>query len=236
MCEDCKIRYEKNPLRILDCKIDGESEIMKNAPKITDYLNEESRNHFEAVQNYLASMNIDFEVNPKIVRGLDYYTNTVFEVEADIKGSQNVLGAGGRYNNLIENLGGPSVPGVGFAIGVDRLFLALKEKNIDLREVEPLDIYAFTTDKEYKAYLVSLVNDLRMNGFNVDMDYTNRNIKNNFSRADKLGAKLIIIIGEDEIDNNYITIKINETKEQFKVKIDDMIKFIDEKLEGYNED
>lgn len=231
MCEDCKIRYEKNPLRMLDCKIDGESDIMTNVPKITDYLNEESKKHFELVQKYLSAMNIEFEVNPKIVRGLDYYTNTVFEVEADIKGSQNVLGAGGRYNNLIENLGGPSVPGVGFAIGVDRLFLALKEKNIDLREEKPLDIYAFSTDKNQKDYLAGLVNNLRMNGFNVDMDYTDRNIKNNFARANKLGAKLIVIIGEDEIQNNYITVKINETKEQFKVNTDEIIEFLDEKLE-----
>lgn len=236
LCDDCKIRFEKNPLRMLDCKIDGEKEIMQNAPKITDYLNEESKKHFEKVQKYLSAMNIDFEVNPRIVRGLDYYTNTVFEVEADIKGSQNVLGAGGRYNNLISNLGGPSVPGVGFAIGVDRLFLALKEKGIDLRENKTLDIYAFATSEKEKEYLVSLVNTLRINGFDVDMDYLSRNMKSNFSKATKLNSKFIIIIGEDEINNNYITVKNNHTKEQFKVRLDEMIDFFDKKLEGYNED
>lgn len=235
LCEDCKVRFEKNPLRMLDCKIDGESEIMKNAPIITDYLTEESKKHFELVQKYLSDMNIDFDVNPRIVRGLDYYTNTVFEVEADIKGSQNVLGAGGRYNNLIQNLGGPSVPGVGFAVGVDRLFLALKEKEIDLREEKTLDIYAFATSENEKDYLISLVNTLRLNGFDVDMDYTSRNMKNNFSRADKLDAKFIIIIGEDEIKNEYVTIKDNKTKEGFKVSLNEMIDFLDKKLEGYNE-
>lgn len=236
LCDDCKVRFEKNPLRMLDCKIDSEKDIMKNAPKITDYLNEESQKHFELVQKYLNAMNIDFEVNPRIVRGLDYYTNTVFEVEADIKGSQNVLGAGGRYNNLISNLGGPSVPGVGFAIGVDRLFLALKEKEIDLREEKSLDIYAFATSENEKEYLVSLVNTLRINGFDVDMDYASRNIKNNFARANKLNTKFIIIIGEEEISGDYITIKNNKTKEEFKIKLEEMIEFFDKKLEGYNED
>jgi len=234
LCEDCKIRFEKNPLRMLDCKIDASKDIMKNVPKITDYLNEESKKHFEDVQKYLKSMEIDFVVNPNIVRGLDYYTNTVFEVEADISGSQNVLGAGGRYNNLIKNLGGPDVPGVGFAIGVDRLFLALKEKNIDLREEKTLDVYAFACNNE-KEELISLVNALRLNGFDVDMDYSSRNMKNNFSRADKLNAKFIVIIGEDEIKNNYVTIKNNKTKEGYKVNLEEIIDFLDEKLEGYNE-
>jgi len=234
LCDDCKIRFEKNPLRILDCKVDSQKEIMKNAPKITDYLNEESKKHFEEVQKYLKSMEIEFVVNPNIVRGLDYYTNTVFEVEADISGSQNVLGAGGRYNNLIKNLGGPDVPGVGFAIGVDRLFLALKEKGINLCEEKTLDVYAFACNNE-KEKLISFVNTLRLNGFDVDMDYTSRNIKNNFARADKLKAKFIAIIGEDEIKNNYITIKDNQAKEGYKVDLEEVIAFLDEKLEGYNE-
>lgn len=231
MCEDCKIRYEKNPLRILDCKIDGATEIMQKAPKITEYLTDESKKHFNLVQEYLRKMQIDFEVDSKLVRGLDYYTNTVFEVEADIKGNK-VLGGGGRYDNLIANLGGPSVSGVGFAIGVDRLFLALKEKGVDLCENNTLDIYAFSTDEKYKEQLIVLANMLRMNGFNVDMDYTNRNIKNNFNRADKLNAKFIIIIGEDEINNNYLTIKDNNTKESFKINNEGIIDFLDQKLEG----
>lgn len=235
LCEDCRIRFEKNPLRMLDCKVDAEKDIMKSAPKITDYLNEESKKHFEEVQIYLKSMEIDFVVNPNIVRGLDYYTNTVFEVEADISGSQNVLGAGGRYNNLISNLGGPDVPGVGFAIGVDRLFLALKEKEINLAEEKTLDVYAFSCNGENKE-LISFVNMLRLNGFDVDMDYLSRNIKNNLKRADKLNSKFVAIIGEDEIKNNYVTIKNNQTKEGYKVNLEEVIEFLDEKLEGYNED
>lgn len=234
MCEDCKTRYQKNPLRILDCKKDGNSDILKNAPKIIDYLTDESKKHFDSVLKYLSSMNIDYEIDYKIVRGLDYYTNTVFEVTADIKGSQNVLGAGGRYNNLISNLGGPYVPGVGFAIGVERLFLALEEKNIDPLETQFLDLYVFSLIEE-KTYMISFVNNLRMHGFNVDMDYNSRNLKNNFARANKLNAKFVAIIGDDEIKNDYITIKNNNTKEEFKIKTEKIVDFLDEKLGEENE-
>ncbi len=232
LCEDCQNRYEKNPLRILDCKVDGNKEIMKNAPKLTDYLNDESKKHFEEVQKYLESMNIDFVVNPNIVRGLDYYTHTVFEVEANIKGmgSQNVLGAGGRYNNLVETIGGPEVPGVGFAIGIERLLLALNAENIKIGDDYTLDVYGFCQNEIAKSYLMNIVNILRMNGFNVDVDYMNRNMKNNFKQADKLNSKFILIVGEEETLNNIITVKNNNTKEEFKIKYENIIEFLDSKI------
>ena len=232
LCDDCRNRYEKNPLRILDCKVDSKKEIMKNAPKLTDYLNEESKRHFEMVQKYLDSMDIEYVVNPNIVRGLDYYTHTVFEVEADIKnfGSQNVLGAGGRYDHLVETIGGPSTPGVGFAIGIERLLLALKAEGIDINEEKELYVYAFSTSSKLKPYLINTVNMLRMNGFNVEADFMDRNMKNNFKHADKLKAKFIIIIGSDEVENNIITIKNNTTKEEFKVKKDNIVEFLDSKM------
>ena len=232
LCDDCQNRYEKNPLRILDCKIDGKKEIMKNAPKLPDYLNEESKKHFELVQKYLDSMDIEYVINPNIVRGLDYYTHTVFEVEADIKnfGSQNVLGAGGRYDHLVETIGGPSTPGVGFAIGIERLLLALKAENINISEEKSLDIYAFSTSNLEKPYLINIVNLLRMNGFNVEADFMDRNMKNNFKHADKLNAKYIIIIGSEEVTNNIVTVKNNQTKEEFKVKKDNITIFFDSKI------
>lgn len=232
LCDDCKSRYEKNPLRILDCKVDSKNEILKNAPKIEDYLNDESINHFSKVKEYLDVMGISYVCDSNLVRGLDYYTHTVFEVTSEIEsfGSQNVLGAGGRYDNLVETVGGPKVPGVGFAIGIDRLLLALEAEEIDIIEGEPLEIYAFAMSEEEKAYTLSLVNTLRLNGFNVDMDFSNRNIKNNFKHADKLGAKFVIIIGKDETHNNLVTVKNNETKEEFKVKLENMVEFLDEKL------
>lgn len=232
LCEDCQRRYEKNPLRILDCKVDGDKDIMKNAPKMTDYLNEESKKHFEKVQEYLEAMGIDYKVNSNIVRGLDYYTHTVFEVVADIEGfgAQNVLAGGGRYDHLVENIGGPSVPGVGFAVGLERLFLALQAEKIDIREIVCPDVYIFSAGDEQKPYVLSVANDLRMSGFNVEIDYNSRNFKSNFKQADKMNVKYIIIIGEEEVNSKILTVKNNETKEEYKVKLDELIEFLDEKL------
>ena len=232
LCEDCQRRYEKNPLRILDCKVDGDKDIMKKAPKMTDYLNEESKKHFEKVQEYLEAMGIDYKVNSNIVRGLDYYTHTVFEVVADIEGfgAQNVLAGGGRYDHLVENIGGPSVPGVGFAVGLERLFLALQAEKIDIREIVCPDVYIFSAAGEQKPYVLSVANDLRMSGFNVEIDYNSRNFKSNFKQADKMNVKYIIIIGEEEVNSKILTVKNNETKEEYKVKLDELIEFLDEKL------
>lgn len=234
LCDDCKTRFEKNPLRILDCKKDSKNEVLLNAPKITDYLNEKSENHFKKVQEYLDEIGIEYVVNTKIVRGLDYYTHTVFEVEADIEGfgSQNVLGAGGRYNNLVENIGGPKTAGVGFAIGLERLFLALEMENINIKEKVNPEIYIISMNEDIKAF--KLANILRINGFNVEMDYSGRNIKSNFKKADKLKVKYIIIVGEEEVKTGIITIKDNGTKEEFKIDYEDIIQFLDRRLEDEN--
>ena len=238
LCDDCRRRYEKNPLRILDCKVDSSNEIMKNAPKMTDYLNEESRIHFDKVKEYLDAMGINYKVNPSIVRGLDYYTHTVFEVQADIEGfgSQNTLAAGGRYDHLVEFVGGPGVPGVGFAVGLERLFLALNAENIDIREIICPDVYIFSADDEQKPYVLSLSNDLRLAGFNVEIDYNGKSFKSNFKQADKVNARYIIIIGEEEVESKLLTVKNNETKEEYKVKLDKIIEFLDEKLGEEHED
>lgn len=238
LCDDCRRRYEKNPLRILDCKVDSSNEIMKNAPKMTDYLNEESREHFDKVKEYLDAMGINYKVNPSIVRGLDYYTHTVFEIQADIEGfgSQNTLAAGGRYDHLVEFVGGPSVPGVGFAVGLERLFLALDAENIDIREIICPDVYIFSAEDEQKPYVLSLSNDLRLAGFNVEIDYNGKSFKSNFKQADKVNARYIIIIGEEEVESKLLTVKDNETKEEYKVKLDKIIEFLDEKLGEEHED
>ena len=225
LCEDCKERYNKNPLRILDCKVDANNEIMKNAPKITSYLNEESKTYFENVKKYLQALDIEYEVNPNIVRGLDYYTHTVFEVTAEIKdfGSQNVLCAGGRYDNLVKNLNGPETPGVGFALGMERLFNALEAEKINLVEEEGIDVYISYMSENEKAKALRLCMDLRLNGFKVEIDYMNRSLKSNFKQADHLNSKFIIIIGEEEINNNFVTIKNNKTKEEQKVELEYLI-------------
>lgn len=232
LCEDCQERFLKNPLRILDCKVDADKDIMKNAPKMIDYLNEPSREHFLKVQEYLKAMNIDFVVNPKVVRGLDYYTHTVFEVEASVEGfgSSNVLGAGGRYDNLVENIGGPKTCGVGFALGLERLLTALEFENINVLDDNSIDAYVIPMSINEKDYALNIVNALRMNGFKVDCDYMNRNLKSNFKQADRLNSKHIIIVGEEEKKSQILTIKNNETKEEYKVKYDDLVEFFDERI------
>ena len=229
LCEDCMERYNKNPLRILDCKVDNKLDIMKKAPKTIDYLNEQSRNHFEKVKEYLTSMGIEYEVNTNLVRGLDYYTHTVFEVEASVEGfgSQNVLCGGGRYDNLVETLDGPKTSGVGFAMGMERLMTALEFEKVEMNLIDRIDCYIIPMSENEKDYACHICADLRLNGFITDIDYNNRNLKNNFKVADKLKAKFIIIIGEEEKQSNVLTIKNNETKEEYKIKHDNIIDFLD---------
>lgn len=232
LCEDCKTRFLKNPLRILDCKVDKETEILKNAPSILDYLNEVSKKHFENVKKYLEALDIEYVVNPKIVRGLDYYTNTVFEVEANVEGfgSQNVLCAGGRYNNLVETIGGPSTAGIGFALGFERLLTALDYENINVIEDDGIDVYIIPMSENEKQKSLNVTNNLRMNGFKVDMDYLNRNIKSNFKQADRLNSKFVIIIGEEEIKTNVATIKNNHEKTEEKIEFDKLVEYLDRNI------
>ncbi len=232
LCEDCKERFNKNPLRILDCKVDKDNEILKNIPKTIDYLNEESKTFFDEVLSYLDSLEICYEVDPKTIRGLDYYTHTVFEIEANIKdfGAQNVLCAGGRYNNLVENLDGPATPAVGFGLGSERLLLALEHENIDIVDEKSVDVYVIpmTLDKTFSFSLVYL---LRTLGLSVETDYLNRKLANNFKYAEKINAKYTVVIGEDEIEKEYFTVKNMKTREEEKVSKNEFLKYILEHLE-----
>ena len=240
LCSDCNERYGKNPLRILDCKVDHDLDIMKNAPKMSDYLSNESINHFEQVKDYLDANGISYIVDDTLVRGLDYYTNTVFEVEADIPGfgANSVLCAGGRYNHLVENIGGPSTPGVGFALGMERLINVLEASNISLNIENGIDLYVIPMNEIVKSYAFDVTNKLRMSGFKVELDYMNRNLKSNFKQADRLGTKFVAIIGEDEMANDYITIKNNITKEEDKIDTAYLVNYLDEKIgqEDYHEE
>lgn len=234
LCDDCKERFLKNPLRILDCKVDGDKECMKHAPKTIDYLNEASKQHFEKVCNYLNQMNIEYIINPNVVRGLDYYTHTVFEVEANVKGfgSQNVLCGGGRYDSLVETISDVSSPGVGFALGFERLLTALEFENIPLVEESSLDLYIIPVSENEKDYGMGLLNALRLSGFSADIDFQNRNVKGNFKQADRVNSKFIILLGEEEVKSKILTVKNNHTKEEYKVSVEDLIDFLDEKLDN----
>ncbi len=238
MCEDCKNRLEKNPLRILDCKVDCDSDIMKKAPKITDYLNDTSKERFEQVQKYLSLLDIDYVVNPKIVRGLDYYDHTVFEIEAMVEdfGSQNVLGAGGRYNSLVKKLGGPEVPGMGFAMGLGRLMLAIEKEDIKLPIDDQIDVFVMYVSDTEKDYATTLVQELRMNGFKVDTEYTGRGLKAQFKQADRLNSKFLMILNDEDLKNNEIKVKNNKTKEETTVELDYLMYYLDEMLSIEEED
>ena len=232
LCEDCRSRLEKNPLRILDCKFDANSEILKNAPKTIDFLNEESKIRFEKLLEYLELMEIDYEVNTNLVRGLDYYNHTVFEITADIPdfGAQSVLGGGGRYNGLVEQLDGPSTPAIGFAMGLDRTILAMESLNVNFKVKDNIDIFIMYGNEEEKETATYLIQDLRMNGFICDTDYMGKSFKNQFKSADRLNAKYLIILNSEDIKNFQVKLKDNETKEEELVNINDLVDHLDMKF------
>lgn len=231
-CDDCKERFLKNPLRILDCKVDADNEILKNAPKTIDYLNEESKERFEKVKDYLDIMQMDYEVNPSIVRGLDYYNHTVFEIEAKVKGfgANNVIGAGGRYNGLVKELGGPETPCIGFASGIGRLVMALELEQAKLPIVDSIDLFLMYVNEDEKKYAVYLAQELRMAGFIVETEYTGRSLKGQFKQADRLNSKFLVILNSEDLNNNEVKVKNNKTKEEEIISLDALIYYLDEKL------
>ena len=238
LCEDCQERLLKNPLRILDCKVDADNEILKNAPTTLDYLNDESRDRFEKVQDYLDIMQIKYDINPRIVRGLDYYNHTVFEIEAKVAGfgSNNVIGAGGRYNGLVSQLDGPETACVGFASGIGRLVMALELEKVKLPIVEDIDLFLMYVNDDEKKYATYLAQELRMAGFIVDTEYTGRGLKAQFKQADRLNAKFICVLNSEDLDNNEVKIKNNKTKEEEIISLDALLYYLDEKLTSSDDD
>ena len=232
LCPDCKERYNKNPMRILDCKVDKEHIALKNAPRTIDYLNEESKKRFDTVKEYLTELEIDYEVDPTIVRGLDYYNHTVFEIEAHVEGfgSNNVLAGGGRYNGLVELLDGPSTPGIGFALGMGRLMMALDLEDIKLPILDDVEAFIMYVSDTEKKYALSLVQMLRMSGFRVETEYTGRGLKAQFKQADRLNSKFLIILNDEDLSHDEVKIKNNKTKEEELIGIDYLMYYLDEHL------
>ena len=228
LCEDCKERLEKNPLRILDCKIDGDKDIIKNAPKTIDYLNEESLNRYNKLKEYLDLLEISYEEDVRLVRGLDYYNHVVFEVYADVPEYGDLaLGGGGRYNGLMEVLGGPKVPAVGFAMGYDRTLFAIEASGINIPINDSIDAYVMyvsSTEKETAAYLTQ---NLRMNGFITETDLLNKGLKGEFKSADRFNAKYLIILNDEGLKDMKVNVKDNRTKEEEKVAINDLVDYLD---------
>jgi len=228
LCEDCKERYKTNPLRILDCKVDGDSEILKNAPKTIDYLTDSAKERFDKVLKYLDLLEIDYEVNPKIVRGLDYYDHTVFEIvsldNSDSKAS--VLGGGGRYNKLIKELDGPDSYGIGWACGKDRIVNLLKEMPMYQEVKKQIDVYVMYVSEEEKLYSLDIVQNLRLNGVSCETDNMNRGLKGQFKQADRLNAKYLVILNNEDLKMGLVNVKDNATKEEEKVDISELADYI----------
>ena len=228
LCEDCKERFKINPLRILDCKVDGDSEIIKNAPRTIDYLNEESKTRFESVLKYLDLMGIDYEVDPKIVRGLDYYDHTVFELVSldSFSKSTDVLAGGGRYNKLITELDGPESYGIGFASGIDRLVLKLKEMDMYKNIKNSIDVYIMYVNEEEKLHAVVMAENLRLNGVKCELDNMSRGLKGQFKAADRLNASKLIILNSEDLNKGIVNVKDNLTKEEVKVDESEIVDYI----------
>lgn len=224
-CHDCQTRLEKNPMRILDCKKDHNHPLMQSAPSILEYLNEESKAYFEKVQKYLSALNIPYVVDSNLVRGLDYYNHTAFEImsEAEGFGAITTLCGGGRYNGLTEELGGPEAPGIGFAMSLERLLAALEAEKIEPPIEKTVDCYLVSLGEEAKDYTVGLLNELRQAGFSAERDYLDRKVKAQFKAADRLHAKYVAVLGENELKNNKINVKQLETGVQKEIDLTDLV-------------
>ncbi|GAB4073340.1 histidine--tRNA ligase [Barrientosiimonas marina] len=238
LCSDCQTRLTQNPLRILDCKTDQDHPAMKTAPSVLDYLNDASTMYFEKVKNYLTAMGIDYEVDPTLVRGLDYYNHTAFEImsEAEGFGAITTLAGGGRYNGLVEELGGPSTPGIGFGMGLERLLMALEAENITIPTDEELDCFLVTVGDEADEASVQIAHELRRKGIQVDRDYQDRKMKAQFKAADRYQAKFVLVLGESEIEQQVINVKDMRTGEQQEVPLAQLANYLQGKLSGGNVD
>ncbi|MDY0405485.1 histidine--tRNA ligase [Virgibacillus sp. 179-BFC.A HS] len=234
LCPDCQVRLQQNPMRILDCKTDRDHPSMKTAPSILDYLNETSSQYFEQVKENLDILGIEYEIDPNLVRGLDYYNHTAFEIMSNAEGfgAITTLVGGGRYNGLIEEIGGPTTPGIGFGMGIERLLMALEAENISLEQPSELDCYLISIGDKAEKKAIKILHDLREQGIRADRDYQGRKMKAQFKTADRLGVKFVLVLGEDELDKQVINVKNMATQEQQEIGLDHVAKNIREQLDG----
>ena len=232
LCDTCLSRLDKNPMRILDCKSPICSEIAKDAPKITDYLCDECRNHFDAVKKYLDAAGIEYTVDPTIVRGLDYYTKTVFEFVTDCIGAQGTVCGGGRYDGLIEELGGKHLPSLGFAMGMERLLMVMDKQGIEIPDNDECMLYIATMGDAAKVKAFELIKQVRSCGMIAETDVIGRGLRAQMKYADKIDARYSIVLGDNEIEQNTAKVKNMETGDTAEVTLDGhfMEKFIEIQL------
>ncbi|MBM7563733.1 histidine--tRNA ligase [Paenibacillus sacheonensis] len=218
LCKDCQSRMDRNPLRVLDCKVDQHH--FEGAPSILDSLDEECRTHFEALQGHLTGMNIPYVINPRLVRGLDYYTHTAFEYKAEGIGAIDTIGGGGRYNGLVADIGGPDQPGVGLGLGLERTVMLLESQGAQLDNLHQVDVYMVALGEAADREVTRLLHGLRMRGIAAERDYQGRKMKAQMKSADRLQARFTAILGDDELERGEITLKHMATGEQKLVSLE----------------
>ena len=224
LCDTCKDRYERNPMRILDCKSPVCSEIVKDAPVMLDYLCDDCKAAFEELKENLDAMGIEYKVDTGIVRGLDYYTKTAFEFVTEKIGAQGTVCGGGRYDHLVEEVGGPSTPGVGFGLGKERLLLTMEACGADIPQPQGADVFIAVMGEDAKKAGLRLLKELREKGLKAQMDIMGRNIKNQFKYADRIKAKKTVIIGQDELESGAYAVKDMATAQQVMIPASDIAK------------
>ena len=221
LCETCNSRLEKNPMRILDCKSPVCSKIAQGAPKITDYLCDECKEHFASVQEYLDAAGVEYTVNPTIVRGLDYYTKTVFEFVTDFIGAQGTVCGGGRYDGLIEELGGKHLPSLGFAMGIERLLMLMDKQGIEIPKPSTCDLYVAVMGEKASLKSFEIIKAVRSCGLIAETDVVGRGLRAQMKYADKIGAKFSMVLGDNEIEQGKAVIKNMSSGEQTEIVLDD---------------
>ncbi|MGG1515832.1 histidine--tRNA ligase [Paenibacillus oryzisoli] len=222
LCKDCQSRYDRNPMRILDCKIDAK--YGEGAPDILEFLDEECTTHFSQVKEHLTAMDIPFRINPRLVRGLDYYTHTAFEYKAAGIGAIDTIGGGGRYNGLVGEIGGHGTdqPGVGLGLGLERILLVLQAQGVEIPKPEPLDVYLIGLGQAAEKQITQLLQQLRVQGLKAEKDYQGRKMKAQMKSADRFNATYVAILGDDELERGEITLKKMDTGTQVTVSLADL--------------
>lgn len=222
LCVDCKLRFDRNPLRVMDCKVESCQPIVLKTPISIDYLCDNCRAHFEEVKKYLEILNVTYQLAPRLVRGLDYYTRTVFECQVESLGAQNAIGGGGRYDELAEILGGPETPGLGFGTGIERLALALELQKIPLPVKNNPAVVFVTLGKPAFDYAIPVIAELRNSGIPMQIDYRQGSMKSQLNFANRLGAKQVVILGETELNSQSCILKDMTTSEQKTIPLSNL--------------
>lgn len=231
LCDTCLERKDKNPMRVIDCKVPTCKENLTDIPFMADHICGDCKDHFEKLQEYLTEMEINYIVDKSIVRGLDYYKKTAFEIISNDIGSQSTVCGGGRYDGLVEQLGGPKgISGIGFAIGAERLLLTMENNNIEIENPTSTDIFIVTIGDKSKTKSFKLLKDLRTNHISADNDHLDRSVKAQFKYSDKINSKFTIVIGDDELENDSATLKNMATSEQTTIKLSEIVKELQERL------